>query len=142
MNWCKLYFLLALFFIGNGIMVGWAVSLFLSCGKFDTQAYMKSYLADNYNCNYDYINTTSTTCTETAIRDARSHASDLALSECFKYCGLGGVVGFCMTWIACAGFVAVVHQERLKASLIHIKNKWTELTSSNDNEYREPFLNK
>jgi len=74
------------FWSGTGLFVGWAVSLFTRCGRFDTKTSVQNYIHDHGCFNL-------TNCDLQIVKNGWSRANDYALRACFAYCGTGAWVG-------------------------------------------------
>ena len=96
--------------MGMGIMIGWGVSLFAACGRFDVQGYVNQYLKDR-GCEDEEH------CDDDIVRAAYRRANDLAIQYCFKYCGTGAVVGI-LVGVALLGCIGIQYYgERIRESV-------------------------
>ena len=72
--------LLYFFNICMSLMIGWAISMVVSCGKFDTAKYIEDVM-QSHNCT----NVFSFECGDVQTH-ARSDAQSIAFEWCFYYC--------------------------------------------------------
>jgi len=74
--------------ISFGLLIGWGVSMFTTCGMFDVDRYTLNVM-QSHNCTVPYI---TPYCAD-IYHDTRRLANDLALQQCFVYCWDGMIYG-------------------------------------------------
>jgi hypothetical protein len=98
--------------IAFGVLIGWGVSMAITCGTFDTTKFTLD-IMNTFNCT---IPATTPYCAD-VYHDARRSANDLALQRCFFYCWDGLVYGMLVAFISLICAACAKHR-------IYICDQW------------------